>query len=76
MFDLKENEILRCPECGGMNFYVTCHVTQEWVVDEKGDFLECNDDCMEVMHYPDENDIFDCKDCGYSAEGREFVTTK
>ena len=25
----------RCPKCGGKNFIVTAHVTQEWLVDEK-----------------------------------------
>lgn len=74
--NLKENEILKCPVCGAMSFCATAHVTQDWVVDERGDFLGCNDDCIEVVHYPDESDIFDCNNCGYSAEGRAFVTEK
>lgn len=74
MMNLKENEIMCCPKCGAKSFCATAHVTQDWVVDEKGNFIKSHNDCLEVTHFPDENDIFDCNNCGYSAEGREFIT--
>lgn len=33
---LKENEILRCPKCGGSVFLATAHVTQDWGIGESG----------------------------------------
>ena len=27
---LKDNEIMRCPKCGGKSFCATAHVTQDW----------------------------------------------
>ncbi len=62
----------RCPRCGSMSFCATAHVTQDWVVDENGNFISCNDDCLEVIHFPDDNDIWDCNNCGYSAPGKTF----
>jgi len=66
----------QCPKCGAKSFCVTAHVVQEWVVDEYGDFISSNDDCVEVTHFPDDNDIWDCNNCGYSACGREFNKTE
>ena len=31
---LKENEVLRCPRCGGKTFCATAHVTQDWELDD------------------------------------------
>ncbi len=64
----------RCPRCGAQTFCVTAHVTQDWVVDENGDFLQSLNDCLEVTHFPDDDDIWDCNNCGYSAAGRVFNT--
>ena len=72
---LKDGEILRCPKCGGKTFAATAHVTQDWELDEKGAFAKCLNDCLEVTHWPDQDDIWDCQTCGYSAAGREFVTS-
>ncbi len=66
--------IKRCPECGSMSFIVTAIVAQDWVVDEHGDFIGCASECTEVTHYPDDEDIWECNNCGYSAPGREFNT--
>lgn len=74
--NLKENEILECPRCGATRFRATAHVTQDWVIDEKGNFATCTDDCMEVTHFPDLYDIIDCDECGFSDDGRVFVTAK
>ena len=66
------NSKYRCPAFGAESFEVTAHVTQDWKIDCNGTFLESLNECVEVTHYPDENDIWDCADCGFSAVGREF----
>lgn len=62
----------RCPKCGGTRFGVTAHVTQDWLVDADGQFMKQLDSCVEVTHRPDDDDVWDCYECGYSAAGREF----
>lgn len=62
----------RCPKCGAMSFYVTAHVAQDWVVDENGDWIRTEDDCVEVTHFPNDDDVWDCANCGFSAAGKEF----
>lgn len=47
--------------------------TQDWKVDCNGTFLESLNECVEVTHYPDENDIWDCANCSFSAEGHRFL---
>lgn len=71
---LKENEVLRCPRCG-KTFCATAHVTQDWELDDSGTFVRCLNDCIEVTHEPDREDVWDCKTCGYSDAGEKFVTT-
>ena len=39
-------------------------VTQTWLVDEDGDFIETKSDCDEVTHAPDAEDLFTCSKCG------------
>lgn len=53
-----------CPHCGNDQWYVTAHVTQDWIVDSMGNFQECIDDCVEVVHAPDEDDVWVCTKCG------------
>lgn len=62
----------RCPKCGAEAFEVTAHVTQDWKIDSCGNFLECLNDCVEVTHSPDDDDMWTCANCGFSAEGRRF----
>ena len=62
----------RCPRCGGNKFFTTGIVEQDWLVDENGNFEECSDPCTEVFHFPDDGDIWDCANCGFSAAGRQF----
>lgn len=73
---LKDNETMCCPKCGGKVFCATAHVTQDWELNESGTFQECLNDCLEVTHFPDANDVWDCKQCGFSAAGSEFIATK
>ena len=72
---LKENEVLRCPRCGGKTFCATAHVTQDWELDDSGTFVRCLNDCIEVTHEPDREDVWDCKTCGYSDAGDKFVAS-
>lgn len=62
----------RCPKCGNKEFEVTAHVTQEWRVDSEGDFIACVEECVEVTHTPNDEDIWTCAQCGYDAAGEEF----
>ena len=61
-----------CPKCGGKRFAVTAHVTQEWIVDGNGSFLEELTSCVEVTHNADDDDIWECYECAYSDVGRAF----
>lgn len=62
----------RCPKCGAECFEVTAHVTQDWKIDGNCTFLESLNECVEVTHYPGEDDIWNCANCDFSAAGREF----
>lgn len=62
----------RCPKCGNTTFAVTAHVTQDWLVDSNGDFLAEIENCTEVTHEPDDDDIWMCAVCGHDAAGSEF----
>ena len=62
----------RCPKCGCKSFTVTAHVTQDWKVNEHGDFVSCITDCVEVTHFPNDADIWNCSNCDFSAPGRDF----
>ena len=61
-----------CPKCGCTKFEVITHVTQEWEIDRNGNFVKCNDNCMEVTHSPNDDDLWICTRCGYEDEGKFF----
>ena len=48
-----------CPKCGGKRFIVTAHVAENWLVDEEGTFLEATQRGVDVVHYPDDNDVWE-----------------
>ena len=62
----------RCPKCGNTTFEVTASVTQLWLVDSNGDFLNEISSCEEVLNDPDDRDTWICARCGYDAAGSEF----
>ena len=62
----------KCPKCGCEKFVITAHVTQEWIVDANGSYIETIDDCVDVTHYADNDDIWQCFDCYHEAPGRDF----
>lgn len=66
----------KCPKCGNNHFFVSAHVVQDWKVDENGNFLETINECSEVTHTPDDEDIWTCSNCNYSDEGKLFNVTK
>lgn len=49
-------------------FATTAHVTQEWKVDDSGEFIETINDCLEVTHTPDRDDCWNCTVCGAEAK--------
>jgi ribosomal protein S27E len=61
---------LICPnDKAHKRFCVTAHVTEDWIVDEQGDFLETDCDCglTQVIHRPDAQDYYTCAECGTEA---------
>lgn len=55
---------ITCPNNKDHNrFVVTAHVTESWLVDEGGLFVEAFDDDNEVVHRPDADDLYTCIDC-------------
>lgn len=49
-------------------FIAVAHVSQEWTVDANGEFVSVEDDCLDVLHKPSQDDYFDCKICGMKAQ--------
>lgn len=65
-----------CPKCGALRFVATAHVTQDWELNANGDFTSTINDCVEITHQPDDDDIWACAECGYEAAGSEFNNPK
>ena len=57
-----------CPNGCSKGFSTTAHVVQEWEVDETGNFKGVLQDCLEVTHPPDYDNIWTCMECGAEAE--------
>ena len=62
----------RCPKCGHQKFIVAVELIQLWEVDEEGEFAGVVSDCEQVLRYPKDDAIWECKKCHYEAEGSEF----
>ena len=62
----------KCPRCGCETFIVDAHIIQEWIVDAIGSFVDVNKDCTQVTHFPDDDDIWQCEQCGYEDTGGKF----
>ena len=62
----------KCPKCGCERFYVTVHVVDEWIVDANGYYVETTASAIEVVRYPDNEDIWICTECGYDDTGSAF----
>lgn len=64
--------IKRCPKCGSTRLSATAIVSQNWRLNKNGTFVKILDDMLEVQHYPNDEDTWDCDDCGYSGKGVNF----
>ena len=62
-----------CPVCGNRTFHATAHVVQEWLVDDDGEYIETTEECSEVDHAPDDEDIWQCSCCGLDEPGQFFT---
>ena len=62
----------KCPNCGNNEFGATAHVAQDWIINEHGDWIKTVTDCLEVVHFPDEDDLWDCTKCHYNSSGADF----
>jgi len=50
-------------------FVTVAYVSQDWLVDENGDFLdEADGSAGEVLHKPDPDNIWTCAVCGAEAK--------
>lgn len=57
-----------CPkDAKHKRFTTTAHVMQEWEVDERGEYQSVTEECMQVTHSPDVDNIWVCKECGSEA---------
>ena len=45
-------KIKPCPKCGCCEYLATAHVTQTWLINQDGDFVESKTECDEVLHAP------------------------
>ena len=53
-----------CPNGCNASFYTTGHVMQEWEVDEQGTFISVSEECIQVTHDVDYDNIWTCTKCG------------
>ena len=70
--DVLPNSPKRCPKCGWPTFHVDAHIVQTWEVNGDGEFVRVVEECAQVTHRPDDDDIWTCANCGHAAAGREF----
>ena len=62
------NVVATCPKDPAHKKFVTvATVLEEWVVNEKGDFLSSNG-CLETVNEPDSDNVWDCAVCGARAK--------
>ncbi len=51
---------------------MTIHATQTIMVDEDEQYISTISECDDILHAPDDNDIWECDNCGYNAAGSKF----
>ena len=57
-----------CPHDPSHTIFVTTATVQQlWIVDKHGEFIECLDDCIQVYHKPNPENIWECLECGHEA---------
>jgi len=61
-----------CPECNSKQFVTVAHVTEDWVVNENGEFVEVfGSSDTYVVHGPRAGNIWICYKCGEEAKVEE-----
>lgn len=63
-------QVVVCPNGCDAGFSTTAHVMQLWKVDAQGNFQEVFENCLQVTHIPDYENVWECAKCG--AEGKVF----
>ena len=56
-----------CPNMCDANFITTAHVMQDWEVNSYGDYVKTINDCLQVTHKPDDDNIWSCSKCSAEA---------
>lgn len=57
-----------CPNCDNDTFYTTAVVTQNWLVDAEGNFIEEKTSCEQVVRQPDDAETWYCSKCHAEAK--------
>ena len=67
---------MKCPANPDHKKFITVvHVSQDWVVDDQGNFIEIANDYGETVAGPNEGNTWTCKECGTEAVKVEEVMT-
>lgn len=56
-----------CPNGCNSHFTTTGHIMQEWEVDCQGHYIQVTEECLQVTHDADFDNVWICTSCG--AEG-------
>ena len=61
---------IRCPNNPDhKEFAISAHIVQLWKVDQRGDYLDVLEDCLDVSCYPDfRGNTVECVECEEAAE--------
>ena len=62
----------KCPMCGYERFYVRARISEEWLVDSDGEYIQNTASPIKVVHYPGNKDNWVCAECGYNDVGSVF----
>lgn len=62
-----------CPICKNNEFYATAHVAQTWLVDTTGKLVEEMTSCDKVIRQPNDEDIWECANCGWVGAGHKAI---
>ena len=58
-----------CPRSPDHDYFVTsAHVAQKWKVDRYGGHHKTLNDCAQVTHDPDTDNLWECAECGAEAK--------
>ena len=55
----------KCPKCGSTKFFAKACVTQDWIIDGNGNFIQLFCNCSTVIHKPSKKDAWTCTECGH-----------